>query len=254
MKPIQKCAKGEENEVSKFDSLYKKDLSNVRQKIARLEANSRRAGKKGGVELQEAIKELDAQVKEADKVKAEKLRTVLLIERRKYCNFLTLWGQVMTSEIDMFSEGMRLKENQSYFSNLAASTSNLPAEMEDLINSKERTFIQIQPSGEDSYSEYDQNTSNDPNIQFNSGGSFISNSSGSFISNSGSSFMSSNASSYGFGTAVALYDFAGDQPTDLPFYSGDVVTITAEDDGSGWLSGELNGRFGIFPTSYVQRN
>lgn len=52
----------------------------------------------------------------------------------------------------------------------------------------------------------------------------------------------------------ALYDYAGEQQGDLPFYAGDIITITAEDDGSGWLTGELNGQSGIFPASYVRRN
>jgi hypothetical protein len=55
------------------------------------------------------------------------------------------------------------------------------------------------------------------------------------------------------GTCKALYNFSGEQQTDLSFYAGDVINIVGEDDGSGWLSGELNGYVGIFPASYVQR-
>jgi len=167
-------------------------------------------------------------VKEADKVKADKLRTVLLLERKKFCTYLAYWNMVLTAEIDMYTEASRLKENQSFFTNLAASLTTLPAEMETLIStqSMERTFVQIQSDDGPSYSPSDTPYGYEDN-------------------------------GYGadtLGTATALYDFAGDQPSDLPFFEGEVITITVEDDGSGWLAGELNGKKGIFPASYVQRD
>ncbi|GAA5876112.1 hypothetical protein JCM1840_002772 [Sporobolomyces johnsonii] len=55
----------------------------------------------------------------------------------------------------------------------------------------------------------------------------------------------------GLGTAVALYDFEGAQPEDLPFREGDRITIV-EIVSDDWWKGELNGRTGILPVSYVQ--
>ena len=48
------------------------------------------------------------------------------------------------------------------------------------------------------------------------------------------------------GTATALYDYSGQTSDDLSFYAGDVITVTAEDDGNGWLTGQLNGLSGQF--------
>ncbi|KAG0654772.1 hypothetical protein C6P46_001416 [Rhodotorula mucilaginosa] len=59
--------------------------------------------------------------------------------------------------------------------------------------------------------------------------------------------------SNGLGTATALYDFEGAQGEDLPFSTGDIITIT-EVVSDDWLRGELHGRSGIFPASYVQRS
>ncbi|BGP54198.1 hypothetical protein JCM8202_001332 [Rhodotorula sphaerocarpa] len=56
----------------------------------------------------------------------------------------------------------------------------------------------------------------------------------------------------GLGTATALYDFEGTQAEDLPFVTGDTITVT-EIVSDDWLKGELRGRTGIFPTAYVQR-
>jgi len=240
---LQKSAKADEMELTQFENDYKRNRDACRQKMAKLEGNSKKAGKKGAAALQEAIKELDVAVKEADKIKADKLRNVLLLERKKFCNLLTQMGMFVSSEVDMFSEGMRFKEQQSYFSNLSSSNSNLPNDLEALINSQaqERTFVQIQ--GGDEGGGY-------------SGG--YSGGSTDYTSSYDTSYDTGYNAPGGYGnsqgTCTALYDFAGDQPTDLPFYAGEVVTITAEDDGSGWMTGELNGRSGIFPSSYVQRN
>jgi len=62
------------------------------------------------------------------------------------------------------------------------------------------------------------------------------------------------ASSYGGGAqARALYDYASNEPSDLPLSANDIVTIIQDDDGSGWTKGQdENGRVGIFPTSYIE--
>nr|KAJ3414947.1 SH3 domain-containing YSC84-like protein 1 [Polyrhizophydium stewartii] len=54
-------------------------------------------------------------------------------------------------------------------------------------------------------------------------------------------------------TAVALFDFVGEQPTDLSFRAGDIITVTKRTDtAEGWWTGECNGRKGDFPGNYVE--
>lgn len=53
-------------------------------------------------------------------------------------------------------------------------------------------------------------------------------------------------------TAIALYDFGGQQPTDLSFNAGDTVSILGNTADEGWLKGKCNGREGTFPANYVQ--
>ena len=57
----------------------------------------------------------------------------------------------------------------------------------------------------------------------------------------------------GLGTAVALFDFPGQEAGDLSFRQGDIITIiektnTMED----WWKGKLNGQVGSFPANYVK--
>lgn len=55
------------------------------------------------------------------------------------------------------------------------------------------------------------------------------------------------------GTAEALYDFHGDNPsTDLSFRCGDIIQLV-EFVNNDWWKGTLNGKTGIFPSNYVKK-
>ena len=58
---------------------------------------------------------------------------------------------------------------------------------------------------------------------------------------------------YATSTALALYDFGSDEPDDLAFKAGDVIVLKASEDSEDWWTGELHGRTGIFPKTYVQK-
>ena len=55
---------------------------------------------------------------------------------------------------------------------------------------------------------------------------------------------------------VAQFDFPPDQPGDLGFAAGDLITTDeaafhASGASGGWITGELNGKTGSFPSNYV---
>jgi hypothetical protein len=52
--------------------------------------------------------------------------------------------------------------------------------------------------------------------------------------------------------AKVLYDFAAEHDGTLALHASDVVTVCKAPD-NGWWEGYLNGRWGLFPTSYVER-
>ncbi|KAF9915930.1 hypothetical protein FBU30_001639 [Linnemannia zychae] len=52
---------------------------------------------------------------------------------------------------------------------------------------------------------------------------------------------------------TAMYDFKGQQDTDLSFKKGDRIMVTKRTDSTNdWWRGKLNGREGTFPANYVQ--
>jgi len=55
-------------------------------------------------------------------------------------------------------------------------------------------------------------------------------------------------------TATCVYPFESTNEVELNLEEGDIVNITRTDVGGGWWEGELNGRVGLFPESYVQMN
>lgn len=52
---------------------------------------------------------------------------------------------------------------------------------------------------------------------------------------------------------TALYNYAGEQPTDLSFSKGDRIAVVKKTGSTNdWWTGRLNGREGSFPANYVQ--
>ena len=50
---------------------------------------------------------------------------------------------------------------------------------------------------------------------------------------------------------IARFDYLTDEPGDLRFSGGDVITLI-EQVGDDWLKGEVHGHTGIFPLTYVE--
>ncbi|KAF9540949.1 hypothetical protein BGW38_009852, partial [Lunasporangiospora selenospora] len=54
-------------------------------------------------------------------------------------------------------------------------------------------------------------------------------------------------------STLALYDFAGEQATDLSFKKGDLITVIKKTPNrNDWWTGRLQGREGSFPANYTQ--
>jgi hypothetical protein len=52
--------------------------------------------------------------------------------------------------------------------------------------------------------------------------------------------------------AKALYDYTAENEQQLSFNMNDIVRVYQQGDQKGWWYGELNGKFGLFPGSFVQ--
>ncbi|KAK3673993.1 hypothetical protein LTR78_006195 [Recurvomyces mirabilis] len=67
------------------------------------------------------------------------------------------------------------------------------------------------------------------------------------------SFGAKGAAVAGPGQAVAKFTFDADQPGDLGFKKGEVITIVKRTESeSDWWTGRIGGREGIFPSNYVE--
>lgn len=54
------------------------------------------------------------------------------------------------------------------------------------------------------------------------------------------------------GVAIARYDFSSRDTRELSLQEGDVVKIYTKSGANGWWRGEVNGRVGWFPSTYVE--
>ncbi len=54
------------------------------------------------------------------------------------------------------------------------------------------------------------------------------------------------------GECRALYDYVGADQHELDFMAGDIINVIEKDNNSGWWTGELGGRTGLFPSNYVE--
>merc|ERR1712100_96434 len=55
------------------------------------------------------------------------------------------------------------------------------------------------------------------------------------------------ASPKGISQCRGLFDYNTDDPNELSFKEGDIITVLQKDP-SGWWQGELNGKIGVFPS------
>jgi len=248
---IGRTEKGDRMEIDQFESDYKKVRGAVKAQIDKAEQQTKKAGKKGAAALQQSIQDLNDKIKEGENIKSDRLKHVVVIDRKKNCTLLGNFYTLMTHDNALHNEASaKIGSLLDPLKALAGAQATIPDKIQELVTDAQRTFVAVQADDNynDSYSE-DLNTYS-PRL-----GASSSQSSppppppfASYSSTTDHSYSNENS----FGTVVALYSYDGQQDGDLPFYEGDYIELTAEDDGSGWMSGTCNGRSGVFPSSYVQ--
>ncbi len=66
-------------------------------------------------------------------------------------------------------------------------------------------------------------------------------------------FGNKGAGNAGPGQAIAKFTFDADQPGDLGFKKGDIITIVKRTESENdWWTGRIGGKEGIFPSNYVE--
>ncbi|KAF9132893.1 hypothetical protein BGW39_011079 [Mortierella sp. 14UC] len=69
---------------------------------------------------------------------------------------------------------------------------------------------------------------------------------------SGGARQSGSSASLNHPQAHVIYDYDANSPGELTVRVGDIVTILEGDDGSGWVTGKVNGSSGLIPLSYIE--
>ncbi|EFA83649.1 SH3 domain-containing protein [Heterostelium album PN500] len=264
--PCKQSIETDHKDILTFEKNYKKDKENMRQEILKLEAKTRKAGKKTTAEvLKQQITELNDKIKESDQLNTNKLRDVVLMERRKFATFLSQFNQFLDKELDLSNESnVKLTAGLQTWRDLINVQNQLPGDVESLISKQERTLVQIQPqadngdsyrisyapgkvqgggsssaAGYDTYESYDSYDNYDSSYENSS-----------YTDNS---YDYNNSGGGGELQARALYDYESQESTDLNLRAGDIITVIQQDDGSGWTKGrDYHGTEGIFPSSYIE--
>jgi len=244
---VARTSKSDETEIDQFESDYKKVRGAIKTQIDKAEQATKKAGKKGAAALQQSITDLNDRIKEGEQTKSDRLKQVVIIDRKKSCVLLGNFYTLLTHESNLHAEAQsKVASLLDPIKALSNSQNNLPDKVQDLITDAQRTFVAVQ--ADDSYN--DSYTDSYETTNYGYDASQPSTLRGGAPPPPPPFGRPAQPASYG--SVVALYDYDGQQEGDLAFYAGDYIELTAEDDGSGWMSGSLNGRFGVFPTSYVQ--
>ncbi|KYQ92298.1 SH3 domain-containing protein [Tieghemostelium lacteum] len=247
--PCKQNIENDQKDIITFEKNYKKERDQMRQDIVKLEARTRKAGKKTTPEvLKQQITELNDKIKESEQLNSNRLRDVVLMERKKHSTFLSQFNQFLDKELELANDtNTKLSSFTQTSRDLINTQNQLPNDLEALISKQERTLVQIQPQSDnsdnyrisyaggngggesyDSYADnYDYSYSDQTESYDNSGGSEL--------------------------QARALYDYDSGESTDLNLRAGDIITVVQQDDGSGWTKGrDSYGNEGIFPSTYIE--
>jgi len=226
--PVRVAMEADQKEVLLFEKNYKKERDNLVAEILKLEAQTKKMGKKTTPDqLKGHIQTLNDKVKEAEVIRATRLRDSILLERKKYAGIMFSWNKIVSLHIRQLQEGVdKYAAREGDWNTLASSYAVLPPEYGDLVTMQERTLVQIQGTDEASGSHLDYNRGYDnaPTLEKP-------------VSNQ----------------MRVLYDYYGEEAEDLPLTAGEIIAVLQHDDGSGWTKGQnQEGREGIFPSSYVE--
>ncbi|KAF2068259.1 hypothetical protein CYY_010415 [Polysphondylium violaceum] len=256
--PNKQAIENDQKDIATFEKNYKKDRDTMRQDILKLEAKTRKAGKKTTPEvLKQQITELNDKIKESEQLNSNKLRDVTLMERKKQATFLSQFNQFLDKEIELSNETItKFSGGLQLFRDLINTQNQLPGDLEALISKQERTLVQIQPHTDTSGDNY--------RISYAPGRAQNTDTYETYDSYDNYDYGEdqSYAESYDYGgssdatgelQARALYDYDSSEPTDLCLRAGEMITVIQQDDGSGWTKGRsYDGNEGIFPSSYIE--
>mmetsp|Transcript_7109 Transcript_7109/g.14924 ORF Transcript_7109/g.14924 Transcript_7109/m.14924 type:complete len:386 (+) Transcript_7109:15-1172(+) len=271
----------ERGAIQEFEKGYHKQHQDLIAQVKKAEKNVKKAGKKSPQDLQNAIQNLTERMNAITTHRQNRLEEILLMERARYCNVVSMWGAVIDAQINFYqNSASNLAGQNPKWKEIGATGSQLSAQSRDLlagVGVKERTSTSLISSGntanegyyEEGYYEegyYEEGYEGYYEEGYEEGYYEEGYEEGYYEEGYDQSYQQPAAgyptpggyaapqpAAPGSFQARALYDYQGTHDYELQFNAGDIITVTQEDPSTGWWTGEVHGRVGPFPGNYVER-
>eukprot|EP01094_Clydonella_sp_ATCC50884_P007521 TRINITY_DN16716_c0_g1_i1.p1 TRINITY_DN16716_c0_g1~~TRINITY_DN16716_c0_g1_i1.p1 ORF type:complete len:344 (-),score=139.53 TRINITY_DN16716_c0_g1_i1:19-1050(-) len=233
---LSRALDAEKKAIAQFEKSFNAQQQQLFNDLRKAEKESQKAGKKSPQALQAAIQAITDKMTEIKDVRKERLKNILLMERKKHTDLLAAWVAMVDAQNSAYSGAhSTLAGQRDQWAAVSQQSTKLHEKSEALLNdvgSKERTATSIGEMGEGSYDEGDEGYYDEGEGYYEEGDAY--------------------AEAAGTFTARALYDYAGTHDYELKFSAGDIITVTNVDEATGWWTGELHGVVGPFPGNYVE--
>jgi len=244
-------------EIAGFEKKYKSQRASSIKMIKKNEAASRKLAKKKKKDqrvLDDSLAALSKGVEAHDVMLAEQLRTLIIMDRTRFCHYLKAWNEVLLSESEGFDAGSKLVADQiPELQALADDTADrIPEDLERLISEStaEAALKQLEKVRETGYfpAAFDIGDNGDGTLGPHSGNS---------MSEGMRDDETGEEDPLG-GHPVAAYKvrvkqrYDAQQEDELSLVLGDIFDVTAEID-ENWAIAEVHGKRGMFPANHVEK-
>jgi len=233
-------------ETNNFEKKFKNDRTASMKQIKKGETNSRKLAKKKKKDqrqLDEALAALSKSVEAHDVMLADALREAVILDRHRFCAYISAWNAVLLGESEVFDAGFKLlAEKMPDLQALADDTAeSIPEEVVQLIKESrpEAALKQLEKVRETGYfpAGLDLGGDDDP-------------SSGSTVVVDDDDPLGAHAVQPYKVRVKQRYD--AQNPDELSLVLGDIFDVTAEID-ENWAVAEVHGKRGMFPSNHVEK-
>ena len=144
---IQTNLQKERTDLQNFEKSYYKRHGEIVEELRRAEKETKKSGKKSPYQLQQAIQELTDKMNEMTNHRQAKLKEILLMERKRYCDIVHLLNSVIDSQMSLSTySNQTLQDQHQKWKGVADTYNQLPSDCQALISRsgvKERTSTAI---------------------------------------------------------------------------------------------------------------
>jgi hypothetical protein len=180
------------------------------QHEAKVQKAAKAAASKSPADLKDALAAVSEAVLAAEHTRTAQLRELLAMQRRRYCELLSLWNHIIDAQRNQATTTNEFVRTNGRDLKALATAASAPAPLPEFRVVRDRTLIPLTNT--------DATRDLPPGVVC---------------------------------AVRALWDCEAEEDGDLEFRRGDTIYVLAKDNDSGWYTGTLQGRTGIFPACWV---